>query len=200
MEHTSETHDRQNDRLSSASNGHRPPIDRSGPSTAGRRVTVPEAAEILGTTTDAVRSRIRRGKLQREEGEDGTVYVILEGSVPPRDSDGRQTVGGGHKTVEDRRETATSTVEDSLVDVLSDQVSYLREQLDKEREANRENRRLLAAALERIPELEAPREAAPETRNAPETASPRSDRGTAPEGSEDPTERRSWWRQFFGIE
>jgi len=48
------------------------------------------------------------------------------------------------------------TVEDGqLVECLRDQVSYLRDQLDQEREANRENRRLLAAALERIPELEA---------------------------------------------
>jgi hypothetical protein len=43
-----------------------------------------------------------------------------------------------------------------LVEVLKDQVQFLRNQLDAEREANRENRRLLAAALERIPELEAP--------------------------------------------
>ena len=43
-----------------------------------------------------------------------------------------------------------------LVEVLREQVEDLRARLDREQEANRENRRLLAAALERIPELEAP--------------------------------------------
>ena len=45
----------------------------------------------------------------------------------------------------------------ALVESLQDQVSYLREQLAAERRANDENRRLLLAALERIPsQLEAP--------------------------------------------
>ncbi len=47
-------------------------------------------------------------------------------------------------------------------------------QLEEEREANRENRRLLAAALERIPEL--PPASSQEASEAPETA-------TAPSGS-----------------
>ena len=95
-------------------NGHRPSNDRlqdsRGRSPTVRRVTVPEAAEILGTTTDAVRSRMRRGKLRREAGEDGTVYVLLEGDEadshdgPTTAEDGHengtQTVGGGRPTVE----------------------------------------------------------------------------------------------------
>ena len=55
-----------------------------------------------------------------------------------------------------------------LVESLQDQVKYLREQLDAEREATRENRRLLAAALERIPELEAPPDTPPEPRELPQ--------------------------------
>ncbi len=217
MEHTSEAHDRQNDRLKTVPNGHRPLTDRRDdgrdrqddrpePSSTVTRVTVPEAAEILGTTTDAVRSRMRRGKLRREEGEDGTVYVILEGREADHGVDSRETVGGARETVEDRRGTVESTagdgrqtVEDGLVEVLSDQVSYLREQLDKEREANRENRRLLAAALERIPELEAPRDATPETRDAPETASDGLGKG-AGRGEERSPQQGSWWRRFFGFD
>ena len=45
---------------------------------------------------------------------------------------------------------------------------FLERHVEEEREANRENRRLLAAALERIPpQIEAPRE----EREAPESAS-----------------------------
>ncbi len=59
----------------------------------------------------------------------------------------------------------------------------LREQLAAEREANRENRRLLLAALERpVRELEAGEGKDP------------------PEESEGPRERssRPWWRRLFG--
>src|SRR5215211_9410448 len=44
----------------------------------------------------------------------------------------------------------------ALVEVLRDQVAHLKEQLDAERRANDENRRLLAGLIERVPALEAP--------------------------------------------
>jgi len=44
---------------------------------ARRRLTVQEAAAVLGTSVDAVRSRVRRGSLASEKGEDGRVYVWL---------------------------------------------------------------------------------------------------------------------------
>jgi len=82
--------------------------------------------------------------------------------------------------VKDRQETvevtvgnSRETVEDSLVEVLTYQVSYLREQLDKEREAKREIRRVLVPALGRLPELEAPRE----VRDGPPTSSERMGKG-----------------------
>jgi hypothetical protein len=43
-----------------------------------RNVTVVEAAAILGITPDAVRSRLRRGSLRRDEAPDGTTLVVLE--------------------------------------------------------------------------------------------------------------------------
>jgi hypothetical protein len=47
---------------------------------------------------------------------------------------------------------------------LEDQVEYLRRQLDQERDANRENRRIDAALTSRIPELEASVERGPQRR------------------------------------
>ncbi len=41
-----------------------------------QRLTVPEAATVLGVTVDAVRGRIRRGKLEAEH-EGSTVYVFV---------------------------------------------------------------------------------------------------------------------------
>src|SRR5918993_4770148 len=42
----------------------------------------------------------------------------------------------------------------ALVERMESEIDHLWEQLDKEREANRENHRLLAVALERIPAIE----------------------------------------------
>src|SRR5918992_2094134 len=48
-------------------------------SSFNRRLTVPQAAQVLGITEGAVRGRIKRGTL-RSHREAGTVYVVLEGS------------------------------------------------------------------------------------------------------------------------
>jgi hypothetical protein len=47
--------------------------------TTAIHVTVPGAADILGIPPDAVRTRLRRGKLRREQGEDGAVPVLCRG-------------------------------------------------------------------------------------------------------------------------
>jgi len=189
MTHPGEVPDRPNDRPQTVSNGHPPPTARLGPASTVRRVTVPEAADILGTTTDAVRSRMRRGKLRREEGEDGTVYVLLDGNVhdsPTTAKDGRetgnQTVGNGRETVDDG----------PLVERMASEIDHLRGQLEEAHAANRENRRIIAALTQRIPELEAPQE-------APLTPSEDAGNGKVGAEAQEPSERRSWlYRFFFG--
>ena len=78
---------------------------------------------------------------------------------------------------------------DVLADELRDRVSFLEEEL-------RRKDTILMSLVQRVPELEAP----PEPRDAHVTASPRSDSGTAQEDTEEPKERRSWWRRFFGVQ
>jgi excisionase family DNA binding protein len=104
-------------------------------------VTLKEAAQLLGISKEAVRKRVQRGTLPSDVGEDGRRYVYLDAvdddggdDVPPESS------------------STSGPVEDSRDEL----VATLREQLAAEREANRENRRLLAAALERIPAIEPP--------------------------------------------
>jgi hypothetical protein len=46
-----------------------------------RRVDLKEAAEILGSTTEALRKRAKRGTLDSETGEDGKVYVWVDDRV-----------------------------------------------------------------------------------------------------------------------
>ena len=102
-------------------------------------LTVPEAAKALGISEGAIRQRINRGTLEHEKGDDGRVYVHI------RDTN----------DVQDNVQHGTYDLS-VLVESLQDQVQYLRQKLDESEEANRENRRLLAAAFERIPEIEAP--------------------------------------------
>jgi hypothetical protein len=180
----------------------RPVSDASTNGSSDRLATVVEAAEILGITPDAVRSRLRRGTLKRspERGEDGEVLVVLpshktadqsnepSGMVDDQPVDQSGTVSNQSATDSD----ASATV--ALMEHMESEITHLREQLDKEREANRENRRLLAAALERIPAIEAGDE-----RESPVTATEGTDRGEASPEQQEPVERRSWlYRFFFG--
>jgi hypothetical protein len=126
--------------------------------TTDRRVTVLEAAELLGLTPDAVRARLRRRTLRKERGEDGTLLVVL-------DADSTATVGDGRST--EHPTVALLDAKDQTISHLTEQVSFLRQQLHEEREQSRRKDHLLAAALERIPAIEAP----PESSEAPVTAS-----------------------------
>ena len=148
------------------------------------RVTIQEAARRLGVSESAIRKRVQRGTLQHLKDRDGRVYVYLD-------------MG---ETGEDKIRDASR---DELVDTLQDTVRDLRERLDREEEANRENRRIIAGLIERLPpQLEAP----PEPRDAPEAApeppegpSPRSDTvGTQEAAEESGTARRPWWLRWFG--
>ena len=145
----------------------------------GRRVTTREAAEALGISVEAVRKRIERGQLKHER-VDNRVYVYLD---EDRTESGPDVEGEGGG---------------ALVESLQDQVSYLREQLAEERRANDENRRLLLAALERIPQLEAPQEVRESPVSpAPTLEDPTSAPGDAPAATQEP-ERRGWWQRVFG--
>lgn len=154
----------------------------------GERHTVKEAAEVLGTTVDAVRGRIRRGTLDSVK-LDGMVYVLLDATDREQQSDKSETeaADASQQTGDQARLVADQS---ELVGELRGQIDWLR------REVERKDTIIMQMA-QRIPELEAP----PETRDAAlETASPRSNEGTTSEDSQEPIKRRSWWRRFFGIE
>lgn len=102
-----------------------------------RKYTVPEAAERLSITQDAVRKRITRGTIDHIKDADGRVWVYLDTTKTSRDND----------QADDR---------DELVDALRDQIATLKEHLAGEREANRENRRIIAGLTQRIPTLDSP--------------------------------------------
>jgi len=149
---------------------------------SGSRVSVYEAADLLGVTVDAIRKRIQRGTIPHERQEDGRVYVLLDEARALQDKSSKPT-----STVQDDSQVPYLT--DELVTELRAQNEWLR------REVERKDAILLRMA-ERLPELEA----ATEPREAPVSTSEGQSKGTAPAEQQELSQRRSWWRAFFGLE
>jgi hypothetical protein len=173
-----------------------------------RRVTVAEASEILGITAEAVRTRIKRGKLDSvKEPPDrtGTVYILLEADQTGKNID---------PTIQGRDQTSDQTRPDErLVEVLREQVAYLQGVIatrDRELEQRAEEIRRRDAALEReqqlaaifadrLRELEAP--APSEVRESPQPAKEELERAepqSATRGTQEGAQRRPWWERWFG--
>jgi excisionase family DNA binding protein len=160
--------------------------------------TPAEAAHILCVSPTRVRQLLQEGELEGERDEVGH-WLIPASTV--------------HERLERlRRESLLEAVgyDPSIihavqerVEVLRAQVEMLRAELEEAHSANRENRRIIAALTQRIPELEPPRvpEAPQEPQGSPQSA------GTGPSGEEAPpagdgaqesAEPRSWWRRVLG--
>jgi hypothetical protein len=160
------------------------------------RYPVTEAANILGISTEATRQRIKRGTLPTERDEEGNVFVLLKGNGTRTTADSTRTNANG---TDDGTPGGTHTNANRTGDGTDDKerlIRFLSEQLDHEREVNRENRRIIAGLVQRVPELEATLE----LREAPVTVSEGSGDGMGREEEDGPQERRSWWRRFFGVE
>jgi hypothetical protein len=140
-----------------------------------RRVPVAEAAKALGISEGAVRMRVKRLTLPSTR-EGGRLYVLLDTEPTP-----------------DPERTHDRT---------SELIAALREQLQAERQAHAEARRLLMAALERIPAIEAPTGSPSPGSDAPGPPSGGEDtpgRGETPGTPETPAQRPSWWRRMFVV-
>ena len=161
---------------------------------------MPEAAEALGISVEAVRGRIKRGSITTER-ESDRVYVLL-------DADQGAT---GHDQPNDQ-----VTDRSELVALLRDQLEDLRSDRDAWREQARRSDYLLGSAMERTRELEGrlreleaapPRsdsedqevsqEAPADATGSPEAATEAQDRGDVPPAPQAGAQR-PWWRRVFG--
>jgi hypothetical protein len=138
--------------------------DRS--QTSRQRVTVAQAAEILGVTVEAIRGRIKRGTLEHER-HSGTVYVLLDADQST------------NRTRPDTDQTADRLQSDSaaLISAKDETITTLRDQLEAERQAHAEARRIIAGLVERIPAIEAPSEPPPEARESDVSPGPTGELG-----------------------
>ena len=153
-----------------------------------------EAAWILETTVDALRKRVQRGTIPHERDEYGRVWIIV-------DTDRTRQHTSGQRPDTDRSQSEP----DVLISEMRGRIEDLRAQLEAERQGHAEARRLLAAALERIPpQLEPPSE----PRESPESPGPGDTPTEADRSAQEPSEalggprsgtaRGSWWRRMFG--
>jgi hypothetical protein len=138
----------------------------------------------LGITEGAVRSRIKRGTLPTTK-ERGTVFVLL---------------GDGTSEANQPPNIGVPGDQSELIVSLQDQVRYLREQLDAEREARTEERRrhdtVVAQLTSKIPAIEAPQEAT-DAAEPVEDKSEKAEPHSAARGPQTAAER-PWWRRIIG--
>ena len=198
----------------------RKPLDES----QTMRVTVEEAAQLLGIEKQSVKKRIQRGKLRSERDGVGTTFVYVDAS----------------ETVRDEPEDGPGAVRDELLESLREQIGYLQgviatrdrelalraEEIRRRDTALEREQQLTAFFAERLRELKAPAhdaapeasEEAPQSPKSPGRSDTLPDRGGGPESATDeqqgrgpipeasspqgaterPQEERSWWRRMFG--
>jgi hypothetical protein len=155
------------------------------------RVTVEEAARILGIKEESVRKRVSRGKLRADKDEDSRLLVYVDSTGTVRDEYTDQSV----------------TDRDELLASKDRIISILENQLEAEREARRRADTIIAqltqanaALAARVPELEAA-ESHEEPAQAPAEAAPIPAQGQGTTGDTDDSggSDKPWWRRMFGL-
>src|SRR5215208_2666320 len=94
--------------------------DVGGDGLATQRVTMREAADLLGVSKEAIRKRVVRGTLPSEMGEDGRRYVYVE--------------AGRDEATDEAPTHERDVLMSEMVEELHDELHYLREQLHQELE------------------------------------------------------------------
>ena len=181
---------------------------------ANEGVTIAEAAALLGVHPNTVRNRVKAGVYEAEKvfTENGQTWMIDRDSIlnnpPPKGSQQLSSQLQSQSEVQ-----AAQLVQDVLRPFVED-LGRAREELGAERvrreQAEQERDRLAAEqAAERTLREEAERErdelaarlrGSSEPRELAERVSEVVDRGEASPEPQDPVERPSWWRRFFGIQ
>jgi hypothetical protein len=155
-------------------------VGEDRPQTSRQRVTVAQAAEILGVTVEAVRGRIKRGTLEHER-HSGTVYVLLDADQST------------NRSRPDADQTAGRLQSDSgaLISEMHSRIQFLEDELQR-KDA------ILLNMTEAMKALSPPSQETPSEEREPPVSPGPSDAPT--EASTDAQEgvRRPWWRRLLG--
>ncbi len=104
---------------------------------------------------------------------------------------------------QDKSHPESQVDHDPMVEELRDRVRFMERQLEAERDAHREARRIIAGLVQRIPELEAPREETAPSQQSEDAAHAPAETAPGPAPPAGGTEgsgasERSWWNRWFG--
>lgn len=160
------------------------------------RVTVEEAARLLGIEKESVRKRVYRGQLQADKEPDGTLRVYLdEVSGPYADSRHGQYTDEMHgRSTDNVHGPESASVQ--LIASLQDQIEYLRRESERKDAIIMQMAQANAALAARIPELEAPtepREGRERTTEDNQGVDHQESSTKAQKGTQWP-----WWRRLLG--
>lgn len=122
----------------------RTPLDNGPDSSPDNGLDIADAAARLGLSTETVRKRLQRGKLQGYKTADGSWRVVL----PTPDSPGQQP---GHPPGQESNNSPDGS--SALVDALRDEVAFLRSQLQARDEEIRRAHILLQQAQQQATAL-----------------------------------------------
>ena len=151
---------------------------------SGRWLSLREAAELLDTSTEAVRKRATRGSL-RSERHDGRVVVWVD--------EGRTE--GGREAQVDRE--ALLEAKDETISILRDQLRLRAEEIQRRDVIISQLTQANAALASRVPELEAA-ESREEAAQEPVESAARPNPGNVGPSVQNGSERVPWWRRMFG--
>src|SRR3954451_5765840 len=84
------------------------------------RVTVPEAANLLGVSQSAIRKRIQRGTIPWDKDDEGRIYVYVNPSEPSLETEDDKS-----------RDTPLGQSRDELLEVYREQVEFLHRELER---------------------------------------------------------------------
>ena len=157
------------------------------------RLSVAQAAAVLDVTQAAVYKRIQRGTVEHDKDAEGRVFVYLGASDIPSDSSMDEP-----DMSTDRSMDLSNTAE--LIAELRTHNESLRQEVEAWREESRRKDSILMAMAQRIPELEPVQDSSSEPTESPVMSSGATDKGRASPEQQEPSQRRSFWRQFFGLQ
>ena len=146
-----------------------------------QRLSVAQAAKVLGVSEQAIYARVKRDTIQHVIGEDGGINVIL-----PDEERTNHT---------DTQDVNQAFVNDYITSLKSEIESLKQDREVWQEEARRKDtiiaqmNQSLAAMINRIPELEA----SPGATESPTAPSNGQEQGSTPPVAEN----RSWWRRMF---
>ena len=140
-----------------------------------QRMTVHDAARALGISEDAVRMRVKRGKLPSDK-TNGRLHVLLDTEPTPDP-------------------TGADLASELLVELRS-RVSYLEGIIDTRDEEIRRRDVIISQLTQRIPEIEPPSEPSDRNQRA-STANEGTEHQNGSEGTQ-VSLQRPWWRRVFG--